>query len=372
MQNYIKYTVMPSHKILHIFASATWGGGEQYIFDLAKKQIENGHRVTLVAGSSEVIREKVMALQCPYFTIKHRWHFNPFSIGRLRRIILQEKIDIVHVHLFKDAFIAAFAAKFIASAKRPKIVMTRHLVKKGKRSWIYQWLYSKLDKLIFVSELAKNEFLQGVRLPDSKITAIHNSIPDRTQAIQSIDYRAHFGLSRECLLVGFTGRLVKYKGVELLIDIAENLGDRNMAFFLAGSGDKEYVSFLKKTIGEKKLETRFFLLGFLDNTEAFIAKMDVGLLPSLWREPFGLSILEFMQQGIPVITSNNGAQVEFIEHEKTGLLVNPTVENVTNALIKLLDDKAYREKIGKNAKDFCAKDFSYDRFYNSIMQVYNS
>jgi glycosyltransferase involved in cell wall biosynthesis len=363
---------MPSHNILHIFASATWGGGEQYIFDLAKKQIENGHHVTLVSGSSEAIMVKVSSLQCPYFTIKHRWHFNPFSISRMRRIVLHEKIDIVHVHQFRDAFIAVFANLFIAKSKRTKVAMTRHLVRQGKNSCLYRWLYCRLHKLIFVSELAKKEFLRGVQVPENKIIVIHNSIVEKPAEVSAINYRKHCGVDDGCVLIGFVGRIVAFKGVELLLSVAEKMRGKNIAFLLAGSGKAEYEDFINEQIVSKGLEQHFFLVGFLDNPADFITQMNIGILPSLCVESFGLSVLEFMQQGVPVIASNTGAQVEFMEHEKTGLLVNPTVETVTKALVKLLDDKEFREKIGRNAKDFCAKEFNYNRFYNSIMHVYNS
>ena len=158
----------------------------------------------------------------------------------------------------------------------------------------------------------------------------------------------------------------------MLIDIAQKLRDRNIAFFLAGNGDRKYELSLKKTINEKQLETRFFLLGFLDNTAEFIAAMDIGLLPSLWREPFGLSILEFMSAGVPVITSNTGAQPEFIVHEETGLLVTPELEAMTAALIKLLDDGTFRKIIGKQAQAFYKRHLNYEIFFNRIMNVYEN
>jgi len=361
-----------SKNILHIFASDTWGGGEQYVFDLAKKQIEEGCCLTLLSGKSGIIQPKVKEIPCKYDVLRNRWHFNPFSVCKMRLFIVKNKVEVVHVHQFKDAFIAVFATKFIASDKRPKIILTRHLVKKGKHSRLYRWLYNNLDKLIFVSELAKNEFLSGVQVPDNKITVIHNSIPENIPIIQDIDYRERFGLSRDCLLIGFTGRLVQYKGVEILIDVAEKLRGRNIAFFLAGSGDKEYELRMQNIIKDKKLNTRFFLLGFLNNTAEFIVKMDIGILPSLWREPFGLSILEFMRIGIPVITTNTGAQPEFIIHEETGLLVAPHLEEITAALTKLLDDKNFRNQIGKNAQLFYATHLNYAIFFNRIMTVYNA
>jgi len=356
--------------IIHIFASATWGGGEQYVYDLAERQLTYGCRVILISAPSKSIRQKVNDLSCPYYTLKNRGHFNLFSILRVRRIILREGISIVHVHQFKDAFIAVFASILMVARNRPRIILTRHLVKKGKKSWLYRWLYGKLDKMIFVSELAKKVFLTNLKLDEKKIVVIHNSIPEKSTIIKDIDYRKLFNLNEDYTLIGFTGRLVQYKGVELIIDVADRLRDKNLAFLLAGQGEKEYELYLQKLIIEKKLTDKVFLLGFLDNIENFITKMDIALLPSLWREPFGLSVLEFMRAGIPVITSNTGAQVEFVENERTGLLVNPAMEDVTQALVSLLNNESKRREIGDNAKHSYKEKFNYDCFYIRIMNEY--
>jgi glycosyltransferase involved in cell wall biosynthesis len=356
--------------ILHIFAATSWGGGEQYVFDLSKKQIEAGYRVTLISGRSKTIKDKVKALGCRHTILNHRCRFSPFPVYKVHKIILHEKIDVVHVHQFSDAFIAVFASLLSARNKRPKVILTRHLVKKGKRNWIYRWLYGKLHKVIFVSELSKQEFLAGASISEDKLTVIHNSIAASAPDTQHINYSTYFSVNNKYTLIGFVGQIAKFKGVELLVEVAERVRNRKVAFFLAGSGEKSYEFFLKNLIAKKKL-TQFFLTGFINNPHAFIGQMDIGILPSLCAEAFGLSVLEFMRAGIPLIASNTGAQREFITHEKTGLLVNPTVDEITAALIRLLDDKNYRIQIGKNAQQAYKIHLNYEIFYNKIMQIYD-
>lgn len=361
-----------SNGILHIFASTSWGGGEQYVFDLSKKQIDTGYRVTLISRRSKAIKEKVKELQCHYIILKYRWHFNPFFIYKMHKVILHEKIDVVHVHQFSDAFMAVFASLLSAKRKRLKVIITRHLVKKGKQSRIYCWLYRKLHMLIFVSELAKKEFLTGgMPISEDKLTVIHNSISAGRPDTPHINYSTHFGVDRDYTLIGFVGQIVKFKGVELLIEVAERVRSRKAAFFLAGSGKQSYEIFLKNLITEKKLTHQFFLTGFVNNPGAFIAQMDIGILPSLCTEAFGLSALEFMQAGVPLIVSNTGAQKEFITHEKTGFLVNPTADEITAALIRLLDDKNLKTQIGKSARHAYERQLNYEIFYNKIMKIYD-
>ena len=355
--------------ILHIFASPTWGGGEQYVYDLAKKQSASGYRVSLISAPSKIIRKKVEHSENPYYVLKNKG-YNLFSILFVRRVILREKITFVHVHQFKDAFIAVLAACLVAASKRPKVIITRHLVKQGKANRPYRWLYKKLDKIIFVSELAKNVFSTNIQLDNNKTVVVHNSLPERTSVAETTTFRERYKIADDDLLIGFLGRLTEIKGVELLLKAAEKLNNRKIVFLLAGSGENQYEIYLKSIIHDKQLTGRVHLVGFLENPELFVNEMDIGLLPSLVAEAFGLSMLEFMRAGKPVITSNNGAQTEFVENGRTGLLVNPTVEEITEALTSLLDDEKKRREIGENAKIVCEENFNYDRFYTRIMKEY--
>ena len=356
--------------ILHVMAQAEWGGGEQYVYDLTKQQIACGHNVVMLSAPSASIAEKISQLCCPHYVIKHRGRFNPYSIYRFRKIITRHKIDVVHVNQFQDAFIAVFAALTITSTKAPKVVMTRHLVRKGKSNFLYRWLYKKIHKLIFVSQLAKDAFSTHISLSDNKAVVIHNSIVPFATTTDGIDYRKQFGLDQQCVLIGYVGRLVDFKGVELLIETAEKFVKKNVVFLLAGSGDKNYEHHLHQLIKEKQLERKLFLLGFLNKPENFIAKVDIGILPSLCIESFGLSVLQFMCAGIPVIASNTGAQPEFVKNGETGILVTPTIVEIENALLELLKDEKKRQKIGVNAKRYCEKFLSYDIFFQKTMNAY--
>ncbi|MCL2097152.1 MAG: glycosyltransferase family 4 protein [Bacteroidales bacterium] len=357
--------------VLHIMAQAEWGGGEQYVYDLAQRQITCGHKVAVLSAPSTGIEEKVSQLACSHFVIKHRSRFNPCSIYHFRKIISQHKIDVVHVNQFQDAFIAVFAALSIPAAKRPRVVMTRHLVRKGKANFLYCWLYRKIHKLIFVSKLAKEKFSTHISLPDIKTPIIHNSIAPSLAAGGDIDYRKQLGLDEQCMLIGYVGRLVDFKGVELLIEVAEKFIEKNVAFLLAGSGDKDYEHHLHTLIKEKQLDSKLFLMGFLNNPANFMEKMTIAVLPSLCVESFGLSILQFMRAGVPTITSNTGAQSEFVKNGETGILVNPTVAEVEQALVELLNDEQKRQHIGANAKHYCEEFLSYDIFFKKTMEAYD-
>lgn len=82
----------------------------------------------------------------------------------------------MHVHNFKDAIVAT-RARALSGNSKVRIVLTRHLVKAGRTSSMYRDLYSRLDAVIFVSDLARKEFLSSNPPIDrEKLHVVHNSI----------------------------------------------------------------------------------------------------------------------------------------------------------------------------------------------------
>ena len=145
--------------VVQVFASAGWGGGEQYVYDLAERLQREGYGVQLVSRESEVIRRKTASLGCPLVQFPLRSRFGLRSILKMKRLIESVEADIVHTHQFKDTFIALFARAL--SDRKPKVILTRHLVRPAKRNFLYSYLYRRTDRIVFVSELARRVFLSS-------------------------------------------------------------------------------------------------------------------------------------------------------------------------------------------------------------------
>jgi glycosyltransferase involved in cell wall biosynthesis len=81
--------------------------------------------------------------------------------------------------------------------------------------------------------------------------------------------------------------------------------------------------------------------------------------------------MEYMSQGKAVVTTNNGGQAEYVEDGKNGVLVPPSdAQALALALKKLTENEAYRTALGKQAREDFASRFSYDKFYQKILSIY--
>ena len=358
-------------RILQIVPTVNWGGGERYVYDLAEAAKNNGDKVFVVSRKSDLIRGKFADLNLPFFRLPLLFLFDVCSIVRLAFFIKKYRINVIHSHIFCDAFLSVFAKKLIC-AKSVRVVMTRHLVKPGKNSFLYRYLYKNLDPLIFVSHAAERAFLSTVLAKDIRTVVVHNAVKNiPPKEITPTDFHLKLNLDANTKLLGFCGRLDPEKGVDLIIGaLPQLLLQHNVVLLIAGTGDKKYTDFLHQKIKDLHLENRVHFLGFLNDVFTFLTGLDVAILPSRAKESFGLTLVECMQAGCPVITTNTGAQEEIIENQKTGLIIPPdSVSEIVEKVKILLENPEYYSKIRENALQ-ASKTFNYATFFKTIRNLY--
>ena len=363
-----------SGTVIQIFASPTWGGGEQFVVDLTRRLLADGRRVVLVARRSRAIAEHAADIEAPLYRLPLKGAADLFSAVRLARLLLRYRPTAIHVHHFKDAFTALYARALVRMfGIRPRVVLTRHLVRPAKGGWLHGWMYRSVDRFAFVSELARRTFFaSNPPVEPSHTTAIANSSPDTPREGTAPDLRKTYGIASGTPVLLFCGRLVPEKGCDVLLRACARLGERDYALFLAGSGDRDaaYVAALHDAAA--RLGTRVGFLGFVRNVGALLAQADICVQPSVVAEAGSLTVLEAMQAGCAVVASDNGSQPEYVVERTTGLLVPPgDDEALAAALARLLDDPELRRTMGAAARRRFDEQFSYERFYRKYLALYD-
>ena len=152
----------------------------------------------------------------------------------------------------------------------------------------------------------------------------------------------------------YSGRFVNRKGIHELfqaIPIVLKMAPKTKFAFVGGYGSGADIehAWLPPALIPYREQIEF--TGWLDTTEVgkWYERADILVVPS-WYEPFGMVVLEGMLYGLPVAASNIGGLVEILEHGRTGLLFSPkNVEALASALLTLVTNPMYREKIGTEA-----------------------
>ncbi len=359
--------------ILQIFASSFWGGGEQYVYDLSSALIKDGHRVTFFSRKSTIIPQKVSGFDAEYHQLPFKSIFSFYSAYKLSRYLRNNLTDVIHIHCFKTMLCAILAKKL--SGSKAKIILTRHLIKKGKNNFLYRWAYKRLSKVVFVSRISEQTFLDSVpHFPQKTSVVIHNSIPSIENLIeQPVSIREKYNIPAECPLIFFVGRVVPEKGIVNVIEAFAKLKQADSVLVIVGSGDEAFMNHLHQMVDQYKLTDSVLFMGYNNNARQLMKEADLGVVPSICKESFGLSVAEFMQAGKCVITTNNGAQVEFVNHGENGWLVGPdNTDELVNAFDTLIHNDKLRKRIGEDAQKYFDEHLSYTHFYNNILQVYQA
>jgi glycosyltransferase involved in cell wall biosynthesis len=250
--------------------------------------------------------------------------------------------------------------------------MCRHLTRQGKNSMLYRWLYGQLDKLIFDSQISTDVFLStNPTIDPNKLGIVHTSIvvPQNTVPV---DVRKEFNIPETCTIAMFHGRLDPEKGIDTLMDAVEQIKEKDFKLVLIGKGSDEYTEHLKTTINSKGIAKKIIFAGFRHPVLPYVAGADFGILASTVREGCPLSPQEYMSQGRPVIVTNNGGQREYVVQEQNGLLVPPgDVKALADAIARMVDDVALRQRLGQQAKADFDDHLNYTHYYDQIKTIYN-
>ncbi|MDE6443985.1 MAG: glycosyltransferase family 4 protein [Muribaculaceae bacterium] len=355
-------------RIIHIVRAVTWGGGERYALDLCSRLVENGDKVTVVTRGLPVVDRHFSRIPVRLEKMPLGGVFDFVSPWKLARLIESYPEDrvVVHVHNFKDAEIVAKAKKLVKN-KRIWHVCTRHLVKRGKDSLRWRWIYNSIDRLIFVSQLAKKEFLLGrPGIEEGKISVIPNSI------IVPKGYENPVKRNKtDDFTILYTGRLSPEKGIDTLLHAFHHISDKSIKLRIVGTGDRKYEEELRELADSLGERDRIEWKGFVPDIFHELSEADLCVFPSTWREPFGLTIIEAMSQGKAVISTDNGAQPEIITDGKDGLLVEAGNEKaLADAISRLAENHEVRAEFGENAYGTFNTRFSYDVFFRKIRAEY--
>lgn len=314
-----------------------------------------------------------------YLTFPRAWFFS--SSGRrmyrgirktVEAIYREFPFDIVHAHV---ALPDGYAGVLVAAELGLPLVITvhgqdlQHTVHRSAGS--RRALGFALDSAAIVmlvsrklKQLAREHF--GL---DEKLRVVPNGVhPGAVTAPTGVVGEG--GSKGPCMLS--VSNLVATKGVDLNMRALQKLVDTHPAvsYIVVGSGPEQ--TRLRRMASTLHLQDRVRFLGRLPHRQVLehMAHCDIFSLPS-WEEGFGVVYLEAMAQGKPVIGCQGQGIEDFVEQQKTGLLVKPRdVDSLTEAIDFLLSNPEKAEEIGERARRVVLENYTWDKNAERTMAVY--
>ncbi len=240
-------------------------------------------------------------------------------------------------------------------------------------AWIER-LTHPLDTLYVVnSELGMEKVLNVIRLPERKMTLVHNGI----ELEEKIDQesvrdvvRREFHFADDDLVVGMVAQLRPAKRHDLLIQASAALVDKfpQLRLLIVGQGEMEEAS--KRMANDLGINKHVYFAGYRNDARRLLHGMDIFALPSdVEGEP--ISLLEAMDAGLPVVAARTGGIPEIVENGKSGLIFTPgKLNELQDLLHELLSDEYKRETLGRAAQQRIQERFSAQRMTQEFQELY--
>lgn len=287
------------------------------------------------------------------------------GVGHLRELCEENSVDVVHANEFRSGVVASVVSTVTGC---PLLLHVHHTSSHRAHPWLRRWLFSAADRVVHVSKYTRDELTLGepdhvvVRSPiDVAEFQNHPADPDTLAASYGLTGRP---------TVALIGRLAPNKGHERFIRAATEV---DADFLIVGSGDDSYRLELESLVEELGVADQVTLTGFWENITDVYALSDVVVVPST-DENLPKVIQEALARRVPVVASSSGGIPELIEHERTGLLIEPGAEGtkIAAAVERLLKDDLLAERLAKSGLDRLRSEFDIDVVTERLEGVYDS
>ena len=269
-------------------------------------------------------------------------------LGRLASIIsLQPSIRVhtFHGHLLNGYF-GPFKRSLVVIAEKFLALFTHQLLAVGD---------NVRQDLLQAGIGSKSKF--GLMPPGLAI----GILPDRQ------DSRTALALPVDNLQCAFIGRVTQIKRPDRFLDVVNEITKRSIElnFFIAGDG--ELLAMCRERIKKEGLPVT--ILGWQSDIERVLSAADIVVLTSD-NEGTPLSLIQAGMAGLPVVTTNVGSVPEVVLDGSTGIVTGLDVQEIANALEKLVNDKVLRANLGAAAQKFTMSNFGVERLVHDHEELY--
>jgi glycosyltransferase involved in cell wall biosynthesis len=360
------------------------------MFDVCRSLAQRGHQVTLLYSKPGNLLEEYRDFGANIVQIKD-WSVYPKKplstmsfVGNVwdaaRHLKLSDRNSLIYLDDYRFSLFSSALARFrnIPSVlhlryRCPEVFHRQHrLGLKGTRQFIA------------VSDRTKSEWASTGLISEKKIGVIYNGInPDLFKPAESfLDARKAWNLPERARVITYLGRIDQVKGIETLIEACALLRRESgidVKLLIAGNpvchgsieeGEK-YLRFLKQLSTQLEIDKHVEFLGHVTNTPSLYQASDVTVLPSVYSEPFGRTIIESMACGVPMLASRIGGIPEVLTGEFENNLFQPG--NERELFVKLNEIVNWRDvdrNLGNRCRAHVLSNFTLERTIDNIEKFF--
>jgi glycosyltransferase involved in cell wall biosynthesis len=382
--------------LLHDYGTVN-GGAEVMVVNLRDALRARGHQALLFTSTARPLALPIVADETCFGTVsplrRGLQAFNPHAVIRLRQVLKSFRPDVVFVKMFLTQ-LSPLILPLLRDVPSVLSIVNYNLVcplntktlpdgspcrssagaichSNGCMPWLGVARYAvqhHLTDLNVFDHIFTNSDWVARRLSDENVRVdshVHNGIPRQAQRPPLGKYP----------VVGYAGRLVPKKGVDVLLSAMAVVHGQLPEARLLIVGDGPERTRLECLANDLGIEAVVDFSGHLDSMamEDALASAWVQAVPSLWEEPFGLVAAESMMRGTAVVASNAGGLTEQVIDGKTGYLVPPgNANSLARALERILTDREHAELLGQRGHQEAIAHFTRKQYVDRVLDIFET
>lgn len=365
-------------RVAHISKVKGIAGSERHLLTLLPALACQGVEVTMLVleEPGQPARSFCRALEqaaIPVERLPIRGHLDPSLLARLSARLRALRPEIVHTHLLHADLYGLPAARRAGVACA---ISSRHNDNPFRRNPLLGWANRRAMRyamrVVAISHALARFVTEVERVEAERIVTIHYGLDPRAVRFDDrASARAAFGLDPAAPVIGLFGRLIRQKGVDVLLEAFARLRADHPAACLLIVGDGVLRPALEAQAGRLGLDGAVTFTGWVEDGARLMPACDLIAIPSRW-EGFGLVALEAMAAGRPLVASQVSALPEIVSDGETGLLVPPDDAGaLAEALGALLADPARAAAMGAAGSARLASAFSVEKMVQATLALYH-
>lgn len=350
---------MEEKTVLQALPSLNQGGVEHYIVSLTPLLMKHGIRPVVISAGGVLQNELSLSGVSHINMDIGRKSLSTFGlIPSLRKLLIKEKVQLVHVHSRVPAWIFLIACRNICP-----VLFSPH----GKYSCHMGSSVVKMIPHLLVGAVSlKKHFMEQFKIPESRFRYVPYGID--TEWFETGKKRTDYTFTRFCA----AGRFSSVKGFDILIkafDQAEKDGYHNWNLKIAGDGEEK--AFLREMVRKHNLENRISFCGQISDMREFYRSSDI-LVISSRREGLPLTLLEAMSCGLPAVATAAGDIPEVLDENCgfSALVENPDSLACQIKAVLNLNSEQYR-KMSESAVEKVRSGYSLSAMTAGTVKVYH-
>jgi len=366
-------------KILYLTTSSKIGGAEQVILALAKNIDHALFDIEVcILSPKGALNEELDRLKVKNFALGIKnWFYVPGAVYKLYRLLKRKQYDIINTWLFH----ASVMGVFITLIKTSPIIESRQYT-----DYMYKYNFKlkqildriashNVDHIIACSNAAKEVLTHYEKVDTRKITIIYNGTNIDEFRLYNINQRRQ---TRENLKVedkivlSFTAHLRPAKGHQYLLEAISKIKNQYTNIVLLLIGEGVLRNELEALTRQLNIEDNVRFLGYRTDIPDILSATDIYVHSSV-EEGFGISIIEAMAVGLPVIATNVGGIPEIITNGENGILVPPeNPQALAEAISDLIEHPDKRKMFAEKGRQHITANFTNDIMAKKYMEVYRN